>query len=288
MAPPLDLTTVTFTPFSNFVPNFVVDTLDSGADSGLSSIFNTGIVDTLSGNDWILANLRATIDTTDEVEVAGLLNTGTIFTSEGRDRVIGNARATGGDDDTDFDVSGIKSDTEGSLIDTGIGNDRVFGNARGTAGNNVNRVEVAGIELGRFASDTFGTIDTGDGKDIITGTATGKIGDDGRVEANGILGGTISTGAGRDTVTGIASATGGRDAEVLSTGIESHIDTGSGDDIVIGIGSVSTGDADEPLFSFTSADGISDVTITTGDGDDTGRDCQSLYERGRRQRPRHR
>jgi hypothetical protein len=263
----LDLASSKFTNQSDLVPA-----------SGIAEIVNSGIIDTLNGNDVITGNG----ETLRQVLFYGSLTVGVyngsggvISTNEGADGIVGyggvglfndlNATiSTGNGNDT---VSGCGCDygdnykgiLNSGTIGTGIGNDTIIGNAYGRySGGIVNfgtirsedgddsiigSGEAGGIS-NNASADTAGTIDTGNGNDNIFGESDRDWG-----IYNGFRG-IINTGNGEDSIVGIT--TGGDDAGILNFE-QAAINTGSGDDTIVGNGAV----------------GIrNNGTINTGSGDD--------------------
>jgi hypothetical protein len=224
----IELSNLTFTEQDDIVPA-----------SGEEVIVNTGIVNTLAGNDRIIGRGGR----------FSFLNYGVINTGDGDDILTGSRnlnedpdlggagfRTYGGDFNSDF-FSGAKR--YGGIIDTGNGNDIIAGIAKRGGGI---LVTVSAI------------INTGDDNDTITGTAT-NFG----IKIDNL--GAIDTGNGNDIITG----TGFFGLENSST-----FNTGDGDDIITGTDTAGVGyGIYNHIYENTLADYISDnITIDTGDGDD--------------------
>jgi hypothetical protein len=139
----IELSTITFSVQDDVVPA-----------SGIEQIFNTGMANTLAGND-ILIGTGSTY---------GLVNYGTLNTGEGRDIIIGNSNngyiginnaigasiQTGNDNDTIISIGVIYN---GGSIDTGNGNDFIIANQ---------------------GFDGRGSVSLGDGDDYIKGFGAGN------------------------------------------------------------------------------------------------------------------
>jgi len=220
----IELSGITFTDQGDIVPV-----------SGIEEILNTGITNTLAGDDIITG-------TGVNNYARGILNEfGIIYTSDGNDIIIGIHNKK----EESFSGKGIFN--AGGTIDTGNGDDIIIGMVTGdfVIGN-----ESYGIQHEQ------GTIDTGDGNDRITGITqdesaegiycgysiidTGKGND--IITGSGFTGinlfiSTVTTGDGNDTITGICSDF------IYGAGIASSglIDTGDGDDIIAGISNNGTG-----------------------------------------------
>jgi hypothetical protein len=235
----IELSNLMFTEQDDLVPQ-----------SGMEEIVNSGIANTLAGNDTI--NGRGGI--------YSILNIGTLNTADGND-IITAIRSFEIIEEYPNDFgAGIRN--EGGTIDTGDGNDTLTGvhnfNQR------KNSFDGYGIDNER------GIINTGNGDDLITGLnqAVGGVG----IRS---LSGIINTGDGSDRV--IATA------RVGISSVETAFNTGNGDDRIeatsntefgVGIvnqsGSIDTG-ADNDLISGSGFVGIANTigsTINTGDGND--------------------
>jgi hypothetical protein len=218
----IELSNLTFTEQDDIVP-----------PSGVEPIFNTGIPNTLAGND-ILTGTWSTISDGIIIDpskytygaIIGFYNTGTLNTADGNDIVTGII-PTGL---LGYFTAAIYN--EGGTIDTGDGNDIITG--RYGLKDDVDKSTGYGIY-------SLGTIDTGDGDDLITGTAPSNGGGISFTDAD------IITSNGNDTINGIGGVG-------LSNYDGTNIDTGNGDDIITGTGSAG-------IHNYHS-------TITTDDGND--------------------
>src|SRR4028119_1805628 len=214
----IELSNLTFTEQDDIVPS-----------CGVEQIFNTGVTNTLAGDDIItgIINLNDAgwwagisnfiyVDSNDDVYP--ILSTG-----DGNDTITGIAYASWGS-------VGIYN--ERATIDTGDGNDIITG---------------IGDSYGILTQ--IATIDTGNGDDIITAIG----GDTGIIS---MVNTTINTGDGNDIIT----ATGGSGWGILLR--SGAINTGEGNDIINGTG-------DSGGLSFSTSDFIRDRSrIDTGEGDD--------------------
>ena len=215
--------------------------------SGVEQILNTGIVNTLAGNDRI----------TGEGTAYGFVNFGTLNTDDGNDTItgIGNPAYsqgvgintgrlnTGKGDDVitgEGFSHGIRTDS-GSIFDTGEGNDTIRGN-----GHKLSPYFTHGI------SNYSSTINTGNGNDMIEGNGS-----------NGIFNsGIINTGNGKDIITANGINI---DDNYAFVGIDNSgiINTGNDDDII-------TSTSDPYDNGRRSSPGISNRgTIDTSDGQDS-------------------
>jgi len=229
----IELSNLTFTEQDDIVPQ-----------SGVEEIVNTGLANTLAGNDIINGESGNSIP---DVEVpdpkAGIFNTGTINTEGGNDKLTGIFNDLTNNSSTGYGIYNVEG-----VIDTGEGNDILTG---------------IGIDRGIFGQS--GTLNTGNGNDIITGT--GFFG----IENNWD---TFNTGDGSDIITGIGTKFGG----ILNYG---PINTGADDDIIRGTtmsgsgienianGSIDTGDGNDIIMAIGNAYILYNVgTINTGNGND--------------------
>jgi hypothetical protein len=218
----IDLSNLMFTDEDDVVPV-----------SGEEQIVNTGITNTLAGDDIITGTSIRGSDTVNNIynPISAIYNIGTLNTDDGNDLIMGirNERE-GNDNDFSYDSSHAIYNDKG-IIDIGDGNDTIIGI------NNITNSDYSSFSSGIYYY--FGTLNTGNGNDIITGTAkqSGFFG----------YGGILDTGNGNDIITGTAQ-----------NGIESYwrvFNTGDGDDTLIGNG--------DRLGS-----GINLATLNTGDGND--------------------
>jgi len=272
----IELSSLTFTEQDDIVPLF-----------GVEEIVNTGIANTLAGNDRISGNgetlrdilfygLRTvgiynksngTINTDNgDDEITGYGNIGiynefnrTINTGNGRDKITGYASQTGSSKNNTIGV------LNGGTINTDSGDDTISGYATGDfPGGVVN----------------FGSINAGNGDDII-------IGDGLSGGVNNLAGGTINTSNGDDSIIGTSS----QDWGVYNGGYTDEsgfctINTGNGDDNIIGTtigsnvagigvvfkGAINTDNGNDSIIGTGPTLGIrcaEDGIIDTGDGNDT-------------------
>jgi hypothetical protein len=188
----IDLSTIMFTTWADVVPPF-----------GVEEIVNTGIANTLAGNDSITGN-ASNIDSGD-----GILNgnddnrTASIDTGDGDDIISG----TGNNSDYGFGIL-----NRGSIY-TGNGNDLITGIGGGGIIND-NRIDTSNgndiiIGIGPRAILNFGYISTGSGNDFIiaygniTNTNSMDLGDgnDSIIVTGNISNiGNIFTGNGNDSI----------------------------------------------------------------------------------------
>jgi hypothetical protein len=240
----INLSNLTFTEQDDVVPV-----------SGVEQIFNTGIANTLAGNDII--NGRS--EGTSEGLTYSFRNYGTLNTSEGNDILTGTLNDSYG-----FALSAVAIYNNGA-IDTGDGNDIITGIIE----------EADQPSYAIFSIE--GTIDTGDGNDIITGISQ---------QGTGILNwdSNINTGDGDDTITGISNAENGDGLHNDGT-----INTGNNDDSIISHGKflnsgwVFLGEGNDSIAADTD---FSDRAlenfgfIGTGDGNDTITSTGVIYNEG--------
>ncbi|MEG4242944.1 MULTISPECIES: hypothetical protein [unclassified Microcoleus] len=243
----IELSNLTFTDRTDIVPA-----------SGVEEISNTGIANTLAGNDIVIGTKEITIDTPLQNRFSSIFNSGTLNTADGNDIITGtiNRREipfVHPEQDYDYYIfydkyysaysSGIYN--IGSIY-TGEGNDRI-------TGINEAVVSVFGYDRGIYTAGS--TIDTGGGDDIITGITQKGTG----IES---LDSTINTGDGNDTITGTTLDHSG--IYLAGTG---GIDTGKGNDIITGT---------SPLYGIFN---YFDTFLNTGEGNDiiTGNASQFGY-----------
>jgi hypothetical protein len=222
----IELSSLTFTDRADVVPA-----------SGVEQILNTGIANTLAGNDIIIGT-----STISDFNTVGINNySGVMNTGDGDDTLIGTSTGVFG--------YGIQNYNSG-IINTGAGNDTIIAIGPTYGIYNFNVIETGGGDdiitaTGDDGIVNGGSIDTGDGRDIITGTAKG--GDFGGIFNN--IDGIINTGNGSDVITGIG---------VIGIYNDGIIDTGNGEDSIIayggfsGIGSVLLGNGKDYLKGFGS------------------------------------
>jgi hypothetical protein len=225
----IELSNLTFTDQDDVVPA-----------SGGGQIVNTGIVNTLAGNDRITGSGARF--------KYSFLNGGVLNTGDGDDILTGSRNVN---EDPDLGGAGFRTyggefsaatftgiRRYGGIIETGNGNDKITGIAQRGAG---------------IAVTFGGTINTGNDNDTITGTATNT----------GIRldkGGTVDTGNGNDIITG----TGFFGFENSST-----FNTGDGNDIITGTDTTGGGyGIYNNIETVVSQYSTNNITIDTGDGDD--------------------
>jgi hypothetical protein len=245
----IELSNLTFTEQDDIVPV-----------SGIEEILNTGIANTLAGNDRITG--QSPPDSTSNTN--GVYNSGTLNTDDGNDIITGIGSL--GNSETQYPQAGIGIYNTIGTIETGNGNDIITGTG-----------------LIRGIQSLSGTINTGDDNDTITGAA---IITPERSTGVGILmaNSTLDTGKGNDVIKGTLPY--GGYGYGLSNGNRSILTTGDGNDIIIGEntrggaaisngGLMDTGNGNDSI-SGTNTDYVdflgfglyNSKDITTGDGDD--------------------
>jgi hypothetical protein len=256
----IELSNLTFTNQADIVPV-----------SGVDQILNTGVANTLAGDD-IITGTANSLSTVVDINgfpdgfprlIPGLYNDigGTIDTGNGDDIITGISPGREGiiPDYGDYGDGIINR----GIIDTGNGNDLITGIGQGTMG-------LDGI----ISIESEGIINTGNGDDTIIGTGpangiaiaydtifdTGKgndiiVGNGGTGFYNASL--TFTTGDGNDTITGNCTSEG----YGLYNG--GFMDTGGGDDIITGITDLSRMNDNIFLYAIGNFD-----NIDTGNGDD--------------------
>jgi hypothetical protein len=255
----IELSNLTFTDQDDVVPA-----------SGVEEIINTGIANTLAGNDTITSiGTKFRIHPSINILGTGFHNIGTLNTVEGNDRITGIHRPNQfepyPDDPTGLgNVRSYGIFNERGTIDTGDGNDLITGISEAKEGIGPHSTFYPfGIE------NYYGIINTGDGNDAIVGTGDIGIYND--------FSSTIDTGKGNDLITGIG--------RVGILNFIATLDTGSGNDIITGIGndlyggggiinfkSINTGEGNDTITGTTrrgsGIENFSNTSIDTGDGDD--------------------
>jgi hypothetical protein len=261
----IELSNVTFTEQDDIVPA-----------SGMEQIVNSGIANTLAGNDRI--------DGTGNDY--GLKNVGTLNTDDGNDTVTGYATSSGNGITIGF----------GSTLDSGKGNDVIIGYSFRNGGNGIVNVgtfntsdgndwiSASGSENGFINRGVF---NTDDGDDTITGFSSrfGIITDPGSILDTGngedsisfsgsfINRGGVFLGDGNDSITNIRS---------FAPNFENFnfIGTGDGDDkiwanVIYNEGVINTGNGNDSItVSEASHTGGGNIynnggSINTGDGNDS-------------------
>jgi hypothetical protein len=231
--------------------------------TGKAEIVNSGITQTLEGND-IITGYGETLRSVPYYSTltVGIFNEsgGTIDTGAGADKIDGYGGAgvvnavnatinTGDQNDTISGFGGDYGDNFQGIqnfgtINMGTGSDLIIGNANGRFSSGVNN---------------NGSIDTAEGNDNIYGSGL----------ADGIgNGGTINMGSGNDNIYGSSD-----DAWGVYNAYQAVIKTGDGEDSIIGI---SKGNNAAGVLNYESA------TIDTGNGDDTiiGKGTVGIYNNG--------
>ena len=215
----IELSNLTFTEQDDIVPAF-----------GVEEILNTGIANTLAGNDRIIGVGAA--GSGSSTFNSGIFNSGTLNTGNGDDIIEGHSNGN---------RNGINN--SGNLYTgygTGDGNDIITG----TAYNSTDEY-VSGFI-------TSGNLYTGDGNDIITGVGSIGLWHNGQYDRSTGYFNQFETGEGNDIIAGI-----GRNIGIANYG--SVILTGGGNDIIIGSGG-SVGIDNQQKYSGGS--------IYTAEGDD--------------------
>ena len=244
----IELSNLTFSNQADVVPPF-----------GMEEISNTGIANTLAGNDILIGTKEITIGTPFQNRFGSIFNSGTLNTADGNDIITGiiNRReipyVAPYEDypsylfyEQYYSAYACGIYNVGSIY-TGEGNDRITGvnEAVSSIG--------SGSDYGIYSEG--GTIDTGGGNDIITGITQ---------KGRGIysLNSTINTGDGNDTITATTFDYFGLD--LRGTG---GIDTGKGNDVIIG---------NTPLIGIFN---YFDTFVNTGEGNDviTGNSSQYSF-----------
>jgi len=284
----IELSNLTFTDEDDIVPA-----------SGVEEIFNTGITNTLAGNDIITGENTYSIPE-GSIPVNSGIRTyrGILNTGNGNDRITGIYDELKGDLYAGFGIYILES-----TIDTGDGDDIITGTSidigqgiqsyrsivKTGDGNDIITGSVQGGE-GVGISHSYSTIDTGNGNDIINGTAL-----------RGITFGfeaTVTTGEGNDTIAGTSTG----DIVTRGIGLENLdiyntiVDTGDGDDIITGTAphgygivnnaNMTTGDGNDKIIGIGSINyygilnSFSDSIINTGNGADSIISQGKLLNRG--------
>jgi hypothetical protein len=188
----IELSNLTFTEQDDIVPAF-----------GVEEILNTGIANTIAGNDRIIGVSAA--GSGSSTFNSGIYNTGTLNTGNGNDILEGHSNGN---------RSGINN--SGNL-NTGNGNDIITGTAYNSTGEYV------------FGFITSGSFYTGDGDDIITSVGSIGLWHDGQYDRSTGSFNQFDTGEGNDIIIGVGS-----DMGIFNSG--SVILTRGGNDIIIGSG----------------------------------------------------
>jgi hypothetical protein len=236
----IELSNLTFTEQDDIVPS-----------SGVEQILNTGVANTLAGNDSITGDTTSTYET-----LPGFYNSGTLNTDDGNDTITGIGYA-------ELPYQGVGVYNIG-IIETGNGNDRITGMSKswgiqslsGTINTGNDNDTIMGIAdsfvdfPGTGISISNSILDTGKGDDVITGSTNSGKGIE-NIQS------TFNTGDGNDTIIG-NSPSGGWG--IINGG---SMDTGNGNDIITGNGA---SDVDRV---FVGSGIINSGTINTGNGADS-------------------
>jgi hypothetical protein len=293
----IELSNLTFTEQDDIVPAF-----------GLEEISNTGLANTLAGDDEIIGTsteYNLILELTDGPAgifysiSTGFYNIGTLNTANGNDIITGIS-SPNDPYNSPYDPMGLYKKsygilTEAGTIDTGNGNDIITGISEATISDGTTNHNF-GIHIGSnstidtgkgndtitgsgldFGILNYGTIYTDEGNDLITGTSGDRFG--GSIVTSGL----IDTGDGNDTITGTATGTARSDVGLSSNGT---IDTGNGNDIITAIGTrwgienygtINTGNGDDSIIAEADSDpflaGYTSImnkgSINTGNGNDS-------------------
>jgi hypothetical protein len=248
----------------------------------VEQILNTGIANTLAGNDTITGIKQVGTPIETSFPYAIFNDQGLIDTGDGNDIITGINKEV----NSAFGISGYRS-----TINTGNGNDIITGIIEDVAGSAIQMIDSIintgdgdDVIMGKVSFDSINSdaitngldfslvdlsqirlVDTGNGNDTIMG-----IGDTGISNfAN-----TIKTGEGNDVITGISPNSLG----VLNSGT---IDTGDGNDILTGIStsgesgivtvsSITLGNGNDVIIGKGAIYGMFNLgTIDTGNGADS-------------------
>jgi len=242
----IELSNIIFTDQDDIIPS-----------SGVEQILNTGIANTLAGNDVITGTVTQDSGT-------GISNIGTLNTGDGNDILTGKG-------------AGINSGIGNSgYIDTGNDNDVITGINTGGEGDGI--------------TNYGGAINTGNGNDIIIGIATVS-----NLSSKGIYNSaTINTGNDNDSIIakedivnyGGVFLGNGNDSIIVDTDIYQAsltnyniIEAGDGNDIIranfiYNEGIINTGNGDDSIITEGGFFGLYGIynnggAIITGDGNDS-------------------
>jgi Ca2+-binding RTX toxin-like protein len=226
---PIELSNLTFTNQADVVPM-----------SGVEQILNTGIANTLAGNDTITGIKQVGTPIETSFFYAIFNDQGLIDTGDGNDIITGINKEV----NSAFGISGYRS-----TINTGNGNDIITGIIEDVAGSAIQMIDSIintgdgdDVIMGKVSFDSITSdaitngldfslvdlsqirlVDTGNGNDTIMG-----IGDTGISNFSN----TIKTGEGNDVITGISTSGG---FGILNTG---NISLGNGNDVIVGKGAI--------------------------------------------------
>jgi hypothetical protein len=247
----IELSSLTFTEQDDVVPAFGVR----------ETLINTGIANTLAGNDRITG--------VGDGSRYSISNYGTLNTAEGNDIIIA--------ENEDVLSPGLFNYL--GIIDTGNGNDTITGTGVNVISNldgtiNTGNGEDSIICQGRFANS--GNVFLGEGNDSISARFTGPS------SAIDHCLGIIDTGNGNDTITGAGNYYG-------ISNMNGIINTGNGEDSIIcrgeffNSGNVFLGDDNDLIIADTDVLGHTIINynfIRTGDGNDTITSTSAIYNQG--------
>jgi len=187
----IELSTLTFTNGADIVPA-----------SGVDQILNTGIVNTLAGNDILIGT-----STSSDFNTVGINNySGVINTGDGNDTLIGTSTGVFG-----YGIQNYNINDNSGIINTGAGKDTIIAIGPTYGIYNFKSIETgAGDDKitatgGDFGIVNAGIINTGDGADSIIayggfyGTGSVFLGD-GKDYLKGFGSGNFNGGNGKDTL----------------------------------------------------------------------------------------
>jgi hypothetical protein len=282
----LELSNETFTNQADVVPPF-----------GVKEILNTGVANTLGGNDRITSigtkfNLVNRLDF--DLIGTGFYNIGTLNTADDNDIITGIHRPNESDPypDNPIGFNNIRSygifNEKGGILDTSNGNDIIIGiseakqrsgsaatfaavgieNYEGIINTGDGNDAIVGISDIGIYNDYYSNIDTGKGNDLISGT--------GRTGIINITGATIDTGSGDDIITGTSNIS--PSSNIYGSGLSNFgtIDTGEGNDIIVitsagtglyNFGTINMGNGADSLIINRASNNLIG-TVLVGDGND--------------------
>jgi hypothetical protein len=301
----IELSNLTFTNQADVVPAFGVD-----------EIVNTGVANTLAGNDTITSigteyNLigEPTGDGMGFYNIGtGFYNIGTLNTADGNDIITGIHSPTDPYNSLGLYIKSYGLINKAGTIDTGNGNDIITGisEARINDGSRFSNFGIynyfnSTLDTGKgndiitgkgldFGILNYGTIHTDDGNDLIAGTS-------GDIYGSSLHNlGVITTGDGNDSIIGRATGTARSAVGVYNS---DTIDTGNGNDIITGIGiqagiesygTINTGNGNDSIIAETSLSPLfvgnvgnsimNKGGINTGDGNDVITSTGVIYNEG--------
>jgi len=269
----IELSNLTFTEQDDIVPA-----------SGLEEIVNTGIANTLAGNDEITGTrtgyhviLELTNGPLGDNIGAGFYNTGTLNTADGNDIVTGIHNPPyiyrGSDNIKSYGILNYAG-----TLDSGEGNDTITGTGRESGINNGGTIHTDDgndLIIGTVGPNGYGegilnsrVINTGDGNDRITGMGY----------YSGLNNyGTLTTEEGNDTITGTGNSHGIDNYNTLNTGGGNDIITAtktspSYDSALYNSGFIDTSDGNDTITGNGNVIGITNSNvgiINSGNGEDS-------------------